>query len=89
MQRTVTIRKVPADSVPYGEDICTHGKRVWAVFEDSKLVCVGATAKAAREAYKRRQPWYGRPPVALPSELDGRRDKPHKLGPNEPVGEGG
>ena len=47
--RLFTIRKVPADSVPYGPDICRVGKHVWAAYTlDGVLVAVGATRGEAR-----------------------------------------
>jgi len=33
------VRKVPADSVPYGESI-SHNKTLWAAFDGERLVCV-------------------------------------------------
>ena len=53
MQLTPTIRKVPADSVPYGPDIATHGNHVWAAYDDDRLVCVAATAPEARRKYRK------------------------------------
>ena len=47
--RLFTIRKVPANSVPYGPDICRVGKHVWAAYtQDGTLVGVGATRDEAR-----------------------------------------
>lgn len=40
--------KVPADSVPYGEQHSANGKHVWAVYEDGELLCLGATRKEAQ-----------------------------------------
>lgn len=81
MQMKPTIRKVLASTVPYGDAICTRGKHVWAAYSDGVLVCVGATSKQARMLYQRvsMHGAYGRPPTPLPSELDGRRDKPQHL----------
>lgn len=71
MQHTPTIRKQPADRVPYGSDISTHGGYVWCAYDGERLVCMGATAKEARELYWRaRTGAYGRSPVRLPSELE-------------------
>lgn len=80
MQTYPTVRKVPADSVPYGDAIYTRGTHVWAAFDGDRLVCVGATSKEVRERYRRVRMGsaYGRAPVVLPSELDGRRDKPSR-----------
>jgi hypothetical protein len=47
------VRKVPADSVPYGESISHNGKTVWAAYaDDGTLVCVAATAPEARSKYR-------------------------------------
>jgi hypothetical protein len=52
MQPVPTIRKVPADFVPFGADICTRGRSVWAAYDGDKLVVVAATAKEARLKYQ-------------------------------------
>ena len=47
------VRKVPADSVPYGESISNNGRTVWAAFNDAgQLVCVGATSSEVRRKYR-------------------------------------
>jgi hypothetical protein len=46
------IRKVPAESVPYGESISRNGKFVWAAYDNGVLVAVGATAGEARRKYR-------------------------------------
>ena len=61
MARTETIRKVPAASVPYGEDICTRGKHVWAVFRGDVVIAVAATKKEARMEELKAMGVYGRP----------------------------
>jgi hypothetical protein len=49
----IDCRKVPADSVPYGESISPNGKYVWAAYaDDGALVCVAATAQEARSKYR-------------------------------------
>jgi len=48
-----TIRKVSADSVLYGDAICTRGDHVWAAYDGEKLIAVGATADEARRNYRR------------------------------------
>jgi hypothetical protein len=53
MQWEPTIKKVPADSVPFGTDICTRGNSVWAAYSGDELVVVAATAKEARAKYHR------------------------------------
>lgn len=56
-QYTPEVRKVRADSVPYGESISRNGRTVWAAYDGERLVAVGATAEEARrkgrEARKR------------------------------------
>ena len=47
----VDARKVPADSVPYGSDICRVGKHVWAAYDGDRLVCVAATSAEVRLMY--------------------------------------
>lgn len=44
----LSIRKVPADSVPFGESISRNGSTVWAAYHDGKLIAVGATRDGAR-----------------------------------------
>ena len=48
----LTLRKVPADSVPYGDSISRNGVFVWAAYEGDRLVCVAATADEARRRYR-------------------------------------
>jgi hypothetical protein len=47
------LRKQPADSVPYGSQIATRGNSVWCAYtpDGGELVCVDATADAARRKY--------------------------------------
>ena len=75
------IRKVPADSVPFGPETCTRGTHVWAAYVDAKLICIGATAKQARKRYYRVRlgDSYGRPPAPLPDGLDERKDRPRRV----------
>jgi hypothetical protein len=48
-----TVRKVPADSVPYGESISRNGRTVFVAFNDAgQLVCVGATSSEVRRKYR-------------------------------------
>jgi len=47
----VVVRKIPADSVPFGTAISTNGKTLWGAYDGETLVAVGATAGAARRAY--------------------------------------
>ena len=52
----IDVRKVPANSVPYGESISTRGDYVWCAYDDrGTLVCVAATAKGARRKYRERK----------------------------------
>ena len=48
----IDVRKLRADSVPYGESISRNGKVVWAAYDGERLVCVAATAGEARRKYK-------------------------------------
>ena len=50
--RPPTIRKVAADSVPYGENISRHGRTVWAAYDGEALVVVASTAGEARTKYR-------------------------------------
>ena len=80
MQLYPTIRKQPASSVRYGESISTRGGYVWCAYDGERLVAVAATAKEVHALYRRlRHGNYGRAALPLPSELDGRRDKPMSL----------
>lgn len=78
MRLKPTIRKQPADSVPYGQDIARHGGCVYVAYDGDRRIAVAATSKEARELYKRARMRgaYGNPPAELPSWVDGRRDKP-------------
>jgi hypothetical protein len=52
----IDVRKVPADSVPYGESISTRGDYVWCAYDErGTLVCVAATADEARRKYRERK----------------------------------
>lgn len=53
MQPNPTIRKRPADSVPYGENICTRGKHVYCAYDGDRLVATAATAGEARRKYRK------------------------------------
>lgn len=57
----MSIRKVPADSVPYGDSISRNGVTVWAAYDRAgdgeTLVAVAATADDARAKYRT---WQGR-----------------------------
>src|SRR5690349_3382247 len=88
MQLKPTIRKQPADSVPYGMDISRDGRWVHVAYDGDRRVAVAATAKEARERYHRARVGsaYGNPPTPLPSDLEGGTDRPHKLAPGEPLG---
>jgi hypothetical protein len=52
MQPTPTIRKLAPQDVPFGPQISTRGKFVWAAYSDDKLICVAATAPGVRRMYK-------------------------------------
>lgn len=53
MQLKPTIRKIPADSVLYGDVICTRGNYVRGAFDGDLLVAVGATVGEAKRGYRR------------------------------------
>jgi hypothetical protein len=48
----LSIRKVPASSVPFGESISRNGRTVWAGYHNGELVAVGATCDQTRAKYK-------------------------------------
>lgn len=52
MSQELTLKQVPASSVPYGESICVRGGKVWVVLDKSgKILGAYPTAKAARAAH--------------------------------------
>src|ERR1700722_17592674 len=85
MQMKPSIRKQPADSVPFGIDICTRGKHVWCAYSGETLVCVAATKKEALRKYQRARSGPLRPWVSHEVN-EGRQDRPHPLEPGEPIG---
>jgi hypothetical protein len=48
----LTIRKVPADRVPYGSSISVNGKTVWAAYHDDELVAVADSRDAVWRKYR-------------------------------------
>jgi hypothetical protein len=46
------VRKVPADSVPYGESISRNGRTVYAAYDGETLIAVAATADEVRAKYR-------------------------------------
>lgn len=46
-----TVRKVPANSVPYGESISRNGRTVWVALEGERVVCVAATSADVRRKF--------------------------------------
>jgi hypothetical protein len=49
----IDVRKVPADSVPYGDSISLNGRTVWAAYDaDGCLVAVGASVPEVRRKYR-------------------------------------
>jgi hypothetical protein len=48
----MSIRKVPVDSVPFGESISRNGRTVWAAYHNDMLIAVGATHDEARGRYR-------------------------------------
>ena len=74
------MRKEPMENVPYGSSISTRGGYVWCAYDpDGRLIAVAATAKEARNKYRRsrltEEGVYGHAPMVYPSELEGRKDK--------------
>ena len=53
------VRKVPADSVPYGDSISHNGKYVWVALDGERVVCVAATADEARRKFRQIEPYWG------------------------------
>jgi hypothetical protein len=53
MQLKPTIRKQPADSVPYGPDISRRGGYVYCAYDGERLIAVAATAPEARRKYRK------------------------------------
>ena len=50
------VRKVAADSVPFGDSISTNGATVWAAFnKEGTLVAVAATSAQVRRKYRERR----------------------------------
>lgn len=48
------VRKVPADSVPYGDSISRNGRSVWGAWTQAgELIVVAATAKEARIRFRK------------------------------------
>jgi hypothetical protein len=47
-----TVRKVGADSVPFGSSISHNGRTVWAAYNGETLVAVAAPADEARRKYR-------------------------------------
>jgi hypothetical protein len=48
-----TVRKVPADSVPFGDSISINGKTVWAAYDArGTLIAIAATASEVRRKYR-------------------------------------
>lgn len=47
-----TVRKISADSVPFGSDISRNGRWLWAAFDDGgELVAVAATSADVRRKF--------------------------------------
>jgi hypothetical protein len=80
---TPTCKKVRADSVLFGTDVCRRGDHVWAAFSGETLVCIAATKKEVLRKYQRVRQGPLRPSHVM---TEGRRDRPHALQPGEPVG---
>jgi hypothetical protein len=51
-----TIRKIPADAVPYGSDISRNGRTLWAAYDPGgTLVAVAASSAEVRRKYREAQ----------------------------------
>ena len=48
----MSIRKVAASSVPFGESVSRNGKTCWAAYHKDQLIAVGATHDEARAKYR-------------------------------------
>lgn len=48
----MSIRKVQANTVPFGESISRNGRTVWAAYHNDRLIAVGATHDEARAKYR-------------------------------------
>jgi len=48
---TPVVRKVPANSVPYGESISRNGRTVWVALEGERVVCVAASSAEVRRKF--------------------------------------
>lgn len=55
----LSIRKVEASSVPYGEQVSHNGKTVWAAFHAGAFVCCAPTRDETRNKYA---VWYANRP---------------------------
>jgi len=47
----LTVKRVSADSVPYGPSIARRGNKVWAVHRREKLLGVYSTAKEVKRVH--------------------------------------
>jgi hypothetical protein len=47
-----TVRKVPADSVPFGSDISLNGRTVWIALDGDRVIAVAATSAEVRVKYR-------------------------------------
>jgi YD repeat-containing protein len=51
-----TVRKVPADSVPFGDYISINGETVWVAYDArGTRIAVAATAEEVRRKYRERK----------------------------------
>lgn len=63
-----TVRKVLANSVPYGESISRNGRTVWVALEGERVICVAASsAEVRRRFYDIRKSLSTRPGGAGPN----------------------
>lgn len=51
-----TVRKVPCDSVPFGDCISVNGVWVWAAYDErGTLIAIAATSEEVRRKYRERK----------------------------------
>ena len=53
MEPKPTVRKLPADSVPYGPEISRRGGYVYGGFDGEQLIVIAATTPEVRRLYNK------------------------------------
>jgi hypothetical protein len=51
-RKRIDVRKVPASTIPFGENASRNGQFVWCAYDGDRLVAMAATAKEARALYR-------------------------------------